>query len=122
MNLKNVLLLCRKAGIAKLGHVAVDGSKIQGNASKHKAMSYETMQQLEKHLETEIAGLLARAEEADATDDERLGEDVDEVDIPAELQPSYFLQLAKSALFPADLRHSACFCVPFLEHSVMQVS
>ncbi len=83
---KDVLLLCRKAGIAKLGHIAVDGSKIQGNASKHKAMSYEYMQQLEKHLETEIAGVVARAEEADATDDERLGQDVDEVDIPAELQ------------------------------------
>jgi transposase len=82
---RDVLLLCRKAGLVKLGHVALDGSKLQGNASKHKAMSYEFMQDLEKRLETEIAELLAQADRADSEDDERLGEGVPEQDIPAEL-------------------------------------
>jgi hypothetical protein len=39
------LQLCQKAGLVKLGHVAIDGSKLQGNASKHKAMSYERREQ-----------------------------------------------------------------------------
>jgi transposase len=83
---KQVLRLCQEAGLVKLGHVALDGTKLQGNASKHKAMSYEYMKKLEARLETEIANLLGRAERADAQDDERLGDGVDEEDIPAELQ------------------------------------
>ena len=70
---KQVLRLCQEAGLVKLGHVALDGTKLQGNASKHKAMSYEYMKKLEARLETEIANLLGRAERADAQDDERLG-------------------------------------------------
>jgi 16S rRNA C967 or C1407 C5-methylase (RsmB/RsmF family) len=54
-----VLLLCAAAGLAKLGHVAFDGSKIKANASKHKAMSYERM----KKRETELAAKAADAEE-----------------------------------------------------------
>ena len=53
------LQLCEKAGLVKLGHVAIDGSKMQGNASKHKAMSYERMSEAEKKLQAEVAGLLA---------------------------------------------------------------
>ena len=83
---KQILVLCQEAGLVKLGHVALDGTKIQGNASKHKAMSYQYMQELERRLETEIADLLARADEADAADDERLGEGNDEEDLPAELR------------------------------------
>lgn len=83
---KQVLLLCRKAGLVKLGHVALDGTKIQGNASKHKAMSYDHMQELERRLETEIASLLAQAEQADTEDDARLGRGQPDEDVPAELK------------------------------------
>src|SRR3990172_1306321 len=48
-----VLRLCRKAGLVKLGHVALDGTKVKGNASKHKAMSYGRMCDREKELERE---------------------------------------------------------------------
>lgn len=83
---KQVLQLCQRAGLVKLGHVALDGTKLQGNASKHKAMSYAYMQELERRLESEIAGLLKQADEADAADDARLGEGQDEESIPAELR------------------------------------
>jgi len=78
--------LCQKAGLVKLGRVAVDGTRLQGNASKHKAMSYERMTADEKRIEEEIASLLARAEEADRSDDKRLGEGQPEEDLPAELR------------------------------------
>jgi len=61
-----VLRLCRKAGLVKLGHVALDGTKVKANASKHKAMSYDRMGKAEAELEEEIKELLRRAEEADA--------------------------------------------------------
>lgn len=80
-----VLHLCSEAGLVKLGHVALDGTKVQANASKHKANSYEHMKKLEERLQSEISDLLKRAEESDAADDARLGTGMDEVDIPAEL-------------------------------------
>jgi transposase len=81
-----VLKLCQRAGLVKLGHVAIDGTKIQGNASKHKAMSYKRMQEQEVTLKAEIEGLLARADSTDADEDARFGTGQDEVDIPAELR------------------------------------
>jgi transposase len=65
------LQLCQKAGLVKLGHVAVDGSKVQANASKHKAMSYERMSATEEQLKAEVEELLRRAEAADAAEDEK---------------------------------------------------
>jgi transposase len=65
------LQLCQKAGLVKLGHVAVDGSKVQANASKHKAMSYERMSEAEEKLKAEVDELLRRAEAADAAEDEQ---------------------------------------------------
>src|SRR6202048_2420394 len=59
-----VLKLCEKAGLVKLGHVAFDGSKIKANASKHKAMSYGRMEARAKELEAEVAKWLAAAEAA----------------------------------------------------------
>ena len=79
------LQLCEKAGLVKLGHVAIDGSKIQGNASKHKAMSYERMSEAEKKLQAEVEGLLQRAEAADAAEDEKYGKDQAGDELPAEL-------------------------------------
>jgi len=68
-----VLRLCEQAGLVKLGHVALDGTKIRANASKHKAMSYERMEQRAAKLEAEVAGWLAAAEAADAEDDKTHG-------------------------------------------------
>jgi transposase len=70
-----VLRLCGKAGLVKLGHVALDGTKLQANASKHKAMSYGRMQRAEAELAAEVAGWLARAEREDAADDAEHGPD-----------------------------------------------
>jgi transposase len=64
------LQLCQKAGLVKLGHVAVDGTKQQANASKHKAMSYGRMSEAEEKLKAKVAELLARAEAVDAAEDE----------------------------------------------------
>jgi transposase len=68
-----VLALCRKAGLADLGHVAVDGSKIKANASKHKAMSYARMVEAEAELAREVADWLARAQAEDAAEDTKHG-------------------------------------------------
>src|SRR5258708_6310751 len=57
-----VLKLCETAGLVKLGHVALDGTKIKANASKHKAMSYERMKKREAELKAEVARMLAAAE------------------------------------------------------------
>src|SRR5260370_24384014 len=61
-----VLKLCRSAGLVKLGHVALDGTKIQANASKHKAMSYRRMREAEAKLAAEVAVRFARPAAADA--------------------------------------------------------
>ncbi|WP_166300360.1 IS1182 family transposase [Bradyrhizobium sp. 2S1] len=68
-----VLKLCETAGLVKLGHVALDGTKIKANASKHKAMSYERMKKREAELKAEVARMLAAAEAADASEDETFG-------------------------------------------------
>lgn len=81
-----VLRLCQDAGLVKLGHVALDGTKVQANASKHKAMSYERMLKSELQLKEEIEELLSRAKEADSDEDVRFGEGVRDEDLPAELQ------------------------------------
>ena len=70
-----VLKLCETAGLVKLGHVALDGTKIKANASKHKAMSYERMTKREAELAAEVAGWLAAAEAADAAEDKEFGAD-----------------------------------------------
>jgi transposase len=70
-----VLVLCEKAGLVKLGHVALDGTKIKANASKHKAMSYERMTRREKELAAEVARWFAAAEAADAAEDRAFGKD-----------------------------------------------
>lgn len=70
-----VLRLCREAGLVKLGHVAVDGTKIKGNASKHKAMSYGRMKKTEAELSRKIAGWFETADGVDAEEDARFGAD-----------------------------------------------
>ena len=70
-----ILKLCEKAGLVKLGHVALDGTKIKANASKHKAMSYDRMAKRAAELEAEVARWLAAAEAADAEEDKLHGRD-----------------------------------------------
>ena len=65
------LQLCQAAGLVKMGHVALDGTKKQANASKHKAMSYGRMGEAEAKLKAEIEDLLQRAEAADVAEDEK---------------------------------------------------
>jgi transposase len=77
-----ILKLCEKAGLAKLDHVAVDGTKIKANASKHKAMSYEYMKKREAELQAEVAKLLAAAETADAAEDLAFGRDKSGAELP----------------------------------------
>jgi len=68
-----VLKLAQKAGLVKLGHVALDGTKIKANASKHKAMSYEHMKKREAELAAEVDRWLEAAEAADAQEDKLYG-------------------------------------------------
>src|ERR1700674_1107515 len=70
-----ILQLCETAGLVKLGHVALDGTKIRANASKHKAMSYERMENRASELEAEVAKWLGAAEAADAEEDKLYGRD-----------------------------------------------
>ena len=79
------LLLCEKAGLVKLGHVSIDGTKIKANASKHKAQSYARMGETEQRLKREIDALLARAEAADAAEDAQYGKSQRGDELPQEL-------------------------------------
>jgi transposase len=81
-----ILRLCQEAGMVSLGHVALDGTKVQANASKHKAMSHERMLKAEAQLEKEIRELLRKAEILDAQEDGKYGKGKLGSDLPKELQ------------------------------------
>jgi len=81
-----ILRLCQKAGMVSLGHVALDGTKVKANASKHKAMSHERMLRAEKQLAQEINALMRKAEILDAQEDRRYGKDNRGSDLPDELR------------------------------------
>jgi len=83
---KQALLLCAEAGLVKLGHVAIDGTKIKANASKHKAMSYKRMNETEARLDREVKALMAAAEKTDAEEDAQYGKDRRGDELPDELQ------------------------------------
>ncbi len=80
-----VLKLCARAGLVKVGLVSLDGSKVKANASRHKAMSYEYMQKEEERLHKEIAELLAKAKSADEAEDALHGCDKRGDELPEEL-------------------------------------
>lgn len=80
-----VLRCCQRAGLVKLGTIALDGTKVRANASKHKAMSYGRMQTEVARLEAEVQALLARAERIDAAEDAQHGSDRRGDELPAEL-------------------------------------
>jgi transposase/IS5 family transposase len=70
----DILLLCQEAGLVKLGRVALDGTKVKADASKHKAMSYGRMDEREAALEAEVTRILEEAEATDQAEDERYGD------------------------------------------------
>ena len=80
-----VLRLCQAAGLVKLGHVALDGTKVKANASKHKAMSYGRMAGAEQKLEEEVQALMAQAGAVDRAEDARYGQGQRGEELPAEL-------------------------------------
>lgn len=80
-----VLQLCQEAGLVKLGHIALDGTKIKANASRHKAMSYGRMLTEEKRLKEEIEQLLEKAKAIDEQEDNKYGTDRRGDELPEEL-------------------------------------
>jgi transposase len=81
----DVLRLCAQAGLVKVGRIALDGSKVKANASRHKAMSYDYMLKEEQRLKEEIRSLLAQAAEADQAEDRTYGRDRRGDELPEEL-------------------------------------
>ena len=83
---EQVLKIALEAGAMKLGRVALDGTKMKANASKHKAMSYDRMKDKEKQLRDEVKQLLEQAETADAAEDAQYGKNRRGDELPEELQ------------------------------------
>lgn len=77
-----VLRLCQEAGLVKLGHVALDGTKIKANASKHKAMSYKRMEKAESELEGIVSDWFNKAKAADLRDDQEHGVELSGEELP----------------------------------------
>ena len=100
------LLLCEKAGLVKLGHVSIDGSKIKANASKHKAMSYARMSETEARLKAEIDALLQQAETTDTAEDAQYGKGRRGDELPTELARRES-RLKKIAAAKAELEQEA---------------
>jgi len=81
-----ILQICRQAGLVKLGHVSLDGTKVRANASKHKAMSYGRMENKAEELEAEVKQLLEQAESTDAAEDALYGKGRRGDELPRELR------------------------------------
>jgi transposase len=81
-----ILRLCQKAGLVKLGSVALDGTKVKANASKHKAMSYERMKNDEQRLREKVSELLAKAEQVDEEEDAVFGKGRSGDELPEDLR------------------------------------
>jgi hypothetical protein len=81
-----VLKLCQGAGLVKLGHVSVDGSKVKASASRHKAMSYQRLTETEARLIKEVEALLAEAESIDNAEDAQYGKGKRGDELPDELK------------------------------------
>jgi transposase len=80
-----VVRMCKRAGLVKLGHISTDGTKVLANASKHKAMTYERMQDEEVRLLAAINELLENADRVNREEDEKYGAGVAALDLPEEL-------------------------------------
>src|SRR3954454_18231226 len=82
---QETVILALRLGLARLGHVALDGTKLKANTSKHKAMSYGRMRQRETQLTEEIARLVEQAETQDTAEDQEYGIDSDGYSVAEEL-------------------------------------
>jgi transposase len=82
---QETVVLALRLGLARLGHVALDGTKLKANTSKHKAMSYGRMRQREAQLKEELARLVDQAESQDRAEDQEYGVDSDGYSVAAEL-------------------------------------
>jgi hypothetical protein len=101
-----VLKLCQKAGLVKLGHVALDGTKIKANASRHRNCSYAGLTAREKELARQVEQILAEAERADQAEDQRFGRGRRGDELPPELaDPQKRLQKIREA--KAELERQA---------------
>jgi transposase len=93
-----VVLLCKKLGMIKFGHISIDGSKIKANASKQQNYNNEDIAQLEKRIEEEMKEILSRAEKTDTEEDKQYGKERSGDEIPEELTDKQkFLEKLKKA-------------------------
>jgi transposase len=81
-----IVKVAQAAGLVGMGTLAIDGSRVRANASKHKAMTYARMKEADKRLSKEIDGILARADDIDEAEDAEFGPDFRGDELPAELQ------------------------------------
>jgi len=101
-----VLQLCQRAGLVKLGQVAIDGTKIKANASKRESLRYARMSEVEKELEAEVGRLLAEAQRIDDEEDALYGKGQRGDELPAELRQRE-TRLAKIRELKAELEREA---------------
>jgi len=101
-----VLELCQRAGLVKLGHVAIDGTKIKANASKWQTMSYARMTEAEQELAAEVERLLAAAQRVDDEEDKLYGQGQRGDELPAELR-NRESRLARIRELKADMEREA---------------
>jgi len=83
---RETVRVARRSGLAQLGRMAIDGSKIRANTSRHKAMSHGRMREAEEQLEEEIAQILAQMDELNEAEDEGHGDDDGGGGLPEELR------------------------------------
>jgi len=84
--LRETVRIARRSGLAKLGRVAIDGTKLRANTSRHKAMSHQRMEEAEAQLDDEIAQILAQMDELNESEDDEHGDGDGSGGLPAELQ------------------------------------
>lgn len=101
-----VLQLCERAGLVKLGHIAVDGTKIKANASKYQSLSYENMKNEEQRLAREVARLLGEAQQIDDEEDKLYSKGKRGDELPEELRDRK-RRLAKIRALKAELEEEA---------------
>jgi transposase len=101
-----VLQLCERAGLVKLGHVAIDGTKIKANASKYQSLSYERMKDAEQELAAEVERLLSDAQRIDEEEDQLYGPGKRGDELPEELRDPK-TRLAKIRSLIAELEAEA---------------
>jgi len=101
-----VLQLCERAGLVKLGHVAIDGTKIKANASKYQSLSYARMKEAEPELAAEVARLLGEAQRIDEQEDELYGPGKRGDELPTELRDRE-TRLARIRALKAELEEEA---------------